>query len=119
MAEFGLEPLPFTFDDFKNHIAAFVRDEYGASSLDTGKKALHVHKDHSERVSVDVVPAFVSALWCASKSDPWVWFSDDWRVAIFVLHNRPTRCRLMVDPSSIYEGTNYSAPSPVGRTAWT
>jgi hypothetical protein len=50
MAEFGLEPLPFTFDDFKNHIAAFVRDECGASSLDTGKKALHVLKDHSERV---------------------------------------------------------------------
>jgi len=61
-------------------------------------------------VSVDVVPAFVSALWCASKSDPWVWFSDDWRVAIFVLHNRPTRCRPMVDPSSIDEGTELLSP---------
>lgn len=68
MAELGLEPLPFTFDDFKNHIAACVRDEYGASSLDVGKKALHVHKDDRDRVSVDVVPALVYRLYGARQN---------------------------------------------------
>ncbi len=68
MAELGLEPLPFTFEDFKNHLAACVRDEYGASTLDVGKKALHVHKDDSDRVSVDVVPAFVYRLYGARQN---------------------------------------------------
>jgi hypothetical protein len=68
MAELGLGPLPFTFDDFKNHLAACMCDEYGASSLDIGKKALHVHKDHNERVSVDVVPTFVYRLYGARQN---------------------------------------------------
>jgi hypothetical protein len=68
MVELGLEPLPFTIEDFKNHIAACMRDEYGCSSLDVGKKALHVHKDDNERVSVDVVPAFVYRLYCARQN---------------------------------------------------
>ena len=68
MVELGLEPLPFTFEDFKNHIAACVRDEYGYSSLDIGKKALHVHKDDCDRVSVDVVPAFTYRLYGARQN---------------------------------------------------
>ncbi|MGE0210516.1 MAG: hypothetical protein AB7S41_02380 [Parvibaculaceae bacterium] len=63
MAELGLEPLPFTFEEFKQHIAICVRDEYGALSLEVGKKALHLHKDDNDRVSVDVVPAFVYRLY--------------------------------------------------------
>ena len=63
MAELGLEPLPFTFQDFKDHLAQCMREEYGVSSLEIGKKALHVHKDDTDRVSVDVVPAFVYRLY--------------------------------------------------------
>ena len=68
LAELGLEPLPFTFEDFKNHIAACVLDEYGYSSLEVGTKALHIHKDDSERISVDVVPTFVYRFYDARQS---------------------------------------------------
>lgn len=68
LVELGLEPLPFTFEDFKNHIAACVRDEYGYSSLNIGKKALQVHKDDCDRVSVDVVPAFTYRLYGARQN---------------------------------------------------
>jgi hypothetical protein len=56
--ELSMEPVPFTFLDFKAEIERCLRDQYGTEAVDRGGKALHLHKDDDERVSVDVVPTF-------------------------------------------------------------
>lgn len=56
--EVGLEPLPFTFYDFKAEVESCLTAQYGTAAVDRGNKALHLHKNEDERVSVDVVPTF-------------------------------------------------------------
>jgi hypothetical protein len=58
MAELGRELLPFTYEEYKQGLAQFLRTEFGSTAVDVGQKALHVHKDDRGRIAVDVVPAF-------------------------------------------------------------
>lgn len=55
----GLLPLSFSFKQFKDEIQRCLMSHYGAHALVRGNKALHLHKDLEERVSVDVVPTFI------------------------------------------------------------
>lgn len=58
LTEIGLYPLAFTFQDFKNEVERCLVAQYGRAAVDRGGKALHLHKDDVEYVSVDVVPTF-------------------------------------------------------------
>ena len=58
LTEFGREPVPFTFDQFRDHIASCLLDEFGAFAVTPGKKAVHLHKNDNERINADVVPAY-------------------------------------------------------------
>jgi hypothetical protein len=58
MTELGHVGLPFTYDQFKSEVESCLRQEFGAGAVDWGRKALHVHKDEADRISIDVVPAF-------------------------------------------------------------
>ena len=69
LSQVGLDPISFTFSDFKRHIAQCLANEYGWQSIQVGRKALHLHKDEAERISVDVVPAFAYLIYGAS--DVW------------------------------------------------
>ncbi len=56
--ELGNVGIEFTYEYFRSEITSCLRSEYGWASVDEGKKAIHLHKNESERVSVDVVPAY-------------------------------------------------------------
>ncbi len=58
-AELGHEPVPFTFDQYRSHIAWCLQQEFGYSSVTLGKKAIHLHKNDSEKINADVVPTYV------------------------------------------------------------
>jgi hypothetical protein len=65
MTELGREPLPFTFDQYRAHIAWCLEEEFGRSVVRIGKKAIHINKDALERIQVDVVPAYTYQLYSA------------------------------------------------------
>jgi hypothetical protein len=57
-SELEREPIPFQFDDFRKHIAWCLEQEFGASAVTPGKKALHLHKALNEKINADIVPAY-------------------------------------------------------------
>jgi len=59
MTELGREPLPFTFDQYKSHIAWCLQQEFGAGAVTIGKKAIHLNKNDNDKIKADVVPAYV------------------------------------------------------------
>jgi len=69
MAELGREPLPFTFDQYKAHVAWCIEEEFGRGAVRSGKRAIHVNKDALEKIQIDVVPAFTYQLYGA-RSGP-------------------------------------------------
>ncbi|MEA2919065.1 MAG: hypothetical protein QOJ15_11146 [Bradyrhizobium sp.] len=58
LAELNREPVPFTFDWYRRHIAWCLAQEFGHSAVTPGTKAIHLHKNDDERINADVVPAF-------------------------------------------------------------
>ena len=42
MAELGHEPLPFTFDQYRAHIAWCLQQEFGVAAVTMGSKAIHL-----------------------------------------------------------------------------
>ena len=56
--ELKREPIPFQFTEYKNHIAWCLEQEFGASAVTLGKKAIHLHKDHNEKINADIIPAY-------------------------------------------------------------
>jgi hypothetical protein len=58
LAEFGREPTPFTFDQYRDHIAWCLIEEFGRSAVTVGKKAIHLHKNDNDHINADVVPAY-------------------------------------------------------------
>jgi hypothetical protein len=59
MAELGREPVPFTFDQYRAHIAWCLQREFGVTAVTMGSKAIHLHKDDAARINADIVPAYV------------------------------------------------------------
>ena len=59
MAELGREPIPFTFADYRAHLAWCLTEEFGASAVTVGSKAIHLHKTYADKIQADIVPAFV------------------------------------------------------------
>ncbi|MGC9953451.1 MAG: hypothetical protein ABSD21_04130 [Rhizomicrobium sp.] len=57
-AELGCVPVPFQFDYYRNIIAWCLEQEFGASAVTRGKKALHLHKNDNEKINADIVPAY-------------------------------------------------------------
>lgn len=55
--ELGHYPLSFTFDDYKDNLATTMKNAFGAS-VTVGNKAIHIDKDESDKISIDVVPTF-------------------------------------------------------------
>lgn len=45
LAEFDWELTPFTFDQYRSHIAWCLIKEFGESAVTAGKKAIHLHQD--------------------------------------------------------------------------
>src|SRR5262249_8680165 len=62
LGELNYEPVPFSFNDYKLHIAACLEKEFGRSAVTIGKKAIHLHKENEEKIHADVVPAFTFQL---------------------------------------------------------
>jgi hypothetical protein len=59
MAELGREPVPFTFDQYRAHIAWCLQQEFGVTAVTMGSTAIHLHKYDAERINADIVPAYV------------------------------------------------------------
>lgn len=59
MAELGREPTPFTFSDYRAHLAWCLTEEFGASAVTVGTKAIHLHKTYTDKIQADIVPTFV------------------------------------------------------------
>ncbi len=66
--DLNLDPLNFTFLDYKTDIAASLQRHYGQSEVQIGKKAIHINKDSETRISVDVVPTFTYQLFPSRRS---------------------------------------------------
>lgn len=58
LEELGRVPSPVRYDNFKADLAAALEKVYGPRALLVGTKALQLHADDQDRVSVDIVPAF-------------------------------------------------------------
>lgn len=58
-AELGREALPFTFEQYKTHIAWCLAEEFGSAALTVGNKAIHLHKDRDDKINADIVAAYV------------------------------------------------------------
>ena len=58
LSELGREPLPFTFETYRQHIAWCLAEEFGYSAVTIGTKAIHLHKNDNERINADVVPTY-------------------------------------------------------------
>jgi hypothetical protein len=56
LAELGRVTLTFTFDQYRAHIAWCLGQEFGSGAVTLGNKAIHLHKDDSERIHADIVP---------------------------------------------------------------
>jgi len=63
ISELGREPVPFRFDQYKEHVAWCLRQEFGAPAITIGKKAIHIHKNDNEKIHADVVTAFTFQLY--------------------------------------------------------
>jgi hypothetical protein len=59
MSELGREPVPFSFDQYRTHIAWCLQQEFGIAAVTMGSKAIHLHKNDAERINADIVPAYV------------------------------------------------------------
>jgi hypothetical protein len=62
-AELGREPITFSFDDYKAHLAWCLTQEFGSGAVKVGKKAIEIHKGDSDKINADVVPAFTFQLY--------------------------------------------------------
>jgi hypothetical protein len=58
LAELGRVLLPFTFEQYRAHIAWCLQQEFGMVAVTLGSKAIHLHKNDAERIHADVVPAY-------------------------------------------------------------
>jgi hypothetical protein len=63
MGELGHEPLPFTYEQYKEHIAGCLEAEFGSAAIRRGNKSIHVHKDDDDKINADVVAAFTCQLY--------------------------------------------------------
>jgi hypothetical protein len=62
--EIGAGPPAITYAAFRDTVIASLQEEFGRTAVDTsGSKALHVHKEDAERISIDIVPAFTYRLY--------------------------------------------------------
>ena len=71
LAELGREPVPFTFDWYRRHIAWCLAEEFGQSAVTIGTKAIHLHKNDYDRVNADVVPAFTLQRFGSRMAPAW------------------------------------------------
>lgn len=71
MAELRREAVPFTFDQYRAHIAWCLQQEFGASAVTNGTKAIHLHKNDKERIDADVVPAYTFQQFAARRAPHW------------------------------------------------
>jgi hypothetical protein len=65
MQESGRVPLNFTYQHYKDQIISCLVQAFGNSAVKVGAKAVHVHDDRQDRISIDVVPAFTFELYNA------------------------------------------------------
>jgi hypothetical protein len=66
--ELNMTPLPFTFEQYKSHIAWCLHEEFGHAAINIGNKAIHLNKqDQGGRVKADIVPAFTFRKYAARQ----------------------------------------------------
>jgi hypothetical protein len=58
LTELAREPVPFTFEQYRAHIAWCLQQEFGATAVSLGSKAIHLHQNDAERINADIVPAY-------------------------------------------------------------
>jgi hypothetical protein len=80
-AEFGREPVPFTFDQYRSHVAWCLQQEFGHAAVTLGTKAIHLHKDDAERINADIVPSYVFQKFGARLAPYWLRGNPDIGVA--------------------------------------
>jgi hypothetical protein len=51
IAELGRESMPFSFDQYRGHIAWCLQQEFGTGAVTLGNKAIHLHKHDVERIN--------------------------------------------------------------------
>jgi hypothetical protein len=81
-AELGRQSTPFTFEEYRQHIALCLAEEFGVSAVTFGQKAIHLHKEDQERINADVVPAFTFQRFGPRISPTWQRRSPDVGVAL-------------------------------------
>ena len=69
MPEAGRVRLDFTYEQYKGEIVSCLRTVFGPSAVKVGAKAVHVHNDSQDRISIDVVPAFTFELYRARANN--------------------------------------------------
>ncbi|MCI5050491.1 MAG: nucleotidyltransferase [Rickettsiales bacterium] len=57
------EPLPFTFQEYKTHVASSLRNHFGYSAVKVGGKAISIHTEDDHKISADIVPAYTEVLY--------------------------------------------------------
>jgi hypothetical protein len=82
MAELGREPVPFTFDQYRAHIAWCLQKEFGVAAVTMGSKAIRLHKNDADRINTDIVPAYVFQRFGARLPPAWRRAAPDLGVAL-------------------------------------
>jgi hypothetical protein len=58
LTELARVAMPFTFEQYRAHIAWCLQQEFGEAAVTFGTKAIHLHKNDAERINADIVPAY-------------------------------------------------------------
>jgi len=88
--ELGRVPIPFTFEQYRNHIAWCLQQEFGTAAVTIGKKAIHLHKNDADKIDADVVPAYVLQRYGPRVAPFWQRGVPEHGVAFLTSENRLT-----------------------------
>ena len=58
-AELNRVQVPFTFTQYREHIAWCLKQEFGEAAIKIGNKAIHLNKNSADKINADIVPAYV------------------------------------------------------------
>ncbi len=80
--ELGREVTPFTFEQYRNHIAWCLSQEFGEAAVTIGNKAIQLHKHDDDRIDADVVPTYTFQKFGPRFAPTWQRNSPDYGVAL-------------------------------------
>lgn len=81
-AEFGRVAMSFTFEQYRNHVAWCLSQEFGAAAVTIGNKAIQLHKNDGDRIDADVVPTYTFQQFGPRFAPTWQRNPPDYGVAL-------------------------------------